>query len=131
MIVLPPLQVEPVNVTTAAVQPLPVAVPIVGALGTVDGIATALVALEAPVPAELIPLTTNVYEDPFVRPVTVIGDVEFVAETPVFDVAIYEVNVLLPVHDGAEKATATLALPLVTAVIAGAPGLLGQQLEYL
>jgi hypothetical protein len=40
--------------------------------------------------------------------------------------------VLLPVHDGAEKATLAVVEPVtVIAPIVGASGLLGQQLEYL
>ena len=49
----------------------------VGAPGTVRGITAADVADTAPVPTLLIALTRNVYEVPFVKPVTVaLVDVE-------------------------------------------------------
>ena len=51
----------------------------VGAPGTVRGITAADVADTAPVPTLLVALTRNVYEVPFVKPVTV---AEAVAEVP-------------------------------------------------
>jgi len=45
----------------------------VGAFGTVAGTATAELLDEADVPAEFVAVTLNVYEVPFMRPVTVHG----------------------------------------------------------
>lgn len=62
-----------VKVTDAVVL-APVAVPIVGACGTVVAV-TALVGLDGvPVPTLLIADTVNVYEVPDAKPVTEIGD---------------------------------------------------------
>jgi hypothetical protein len=69
----PPLNTGGVNVIVAWPLPL-VAVPIVGASGTVAGV-TELLALEAdPVPTALVAVTVNVYATPFVKPVTVNGE---------------------------------------------------------
>jgi hypothetical protein len=45
----------------------------VGAPGTVDGVAAADAVEAAPVPDAFVAVTVNVYEVPFVRPVTVHG----------------------------------------------------------
>ena len=69
MIVEPPFEAGAVNATEA--RPLPgVAVPIVGAPGTVAGIAdTGL--LEVPCPTAFTAATVKSYDVPFVKPVTV------------------------------------------------------------
>ena len=55
--------------------PLPgVAVPMVGAPGTVNGVALLEGPDAAPVPAALVALTVQVYPVPLVRPVTTTGD---------------------------------------------------------
>ena len=70
-----------VNVTVACAFPA-VAVPMVGAPGTVAGV-TLLDAAEAgPVPTALVAVTVNVYAVPFARPVTVI-EVQGAAQLPV------------------------------------------------
>ena len=81
MIAEPPLDPGAVNVTVAWAIPA-VAVPMVGAPGTVYGV-TALDALEGfEVPPVLVAVTVKVYDVPLVRPVTVSG-----VPTPV---AVYE-----------------------------------------
>jgi len=69
----PPLEPGAENVTVA--WPFPrVAVPIVGASGTVAGV-TEFDALDAVlVPTLFVAVTVNVYAVPLVRPVIVIGD---------------------------------------------------------
>ena len=77
VIAAPPLETGAVNPTVAVVDPVAVAVPIVGALGTVRGVTAEDVAETTPVPATLVALTRNVYDVPFVKPVTVAdADVE-------------------------------------------------------
>ena len=67
----------------------PVAVPMVGAPGTVTGVTAFEAADAAPVPAELVAVTVKVYDVPFVRPVTVIGLALPVAVLPPgFEVAV-------------------------------------------
>ena len=69
----PPLLIGGVKVIVASPLPL-VAVPIVGASGTVAGVAPPL-ALEAIlVPTALVAVTVKVYVTPLVKPVTVIGE---------------------------------------------------------
>jgi hypothetical protein len=84
----PPLLPGGVKVIVA--EPLPaVAVPIVGAPGTVDGTTELLVPEGVLVPAELVAVTVNVYVVPFVRPVTTSGDAPPVAvKPPLFDVTV-------------------------------------------
>ncbi len=70
LIAAPPLD-GAVHDTTDWVLAAPVALTAVGAPGTVEG-TTAADALEAaPVPDTFVAVTLNVYEVPFVRPVTV------------------------------------------------------------
>jgi hypothetical protein len=68
----PPLLAGDVNVTVACALP-PVAVPIVGAPGTVAGVTPFDAADAAPVPSAFVAATVNVYAVPFVRPATVIA----------------------------------------------------------
>ena len=82
MIVLPPLLAGAVNATVAVLLPVAVAVPIVGAPGTVYGVAELLAELAAPVPTELVAVTVKVYAVPLVNPVTVIGLVVLVPVIP-------------------------------------------------
>jgi hypothetical protein len=59
---------------------------IVGAEGVVDGITAAETVDVAPVPAALVALTRNVYDVPFVKPVTVAdADVEVPSANVVHD----------------------------------------------
>jgi hypothetical protein len=59
-----------------------VAVPIVGALGVVEGTTELLVADEILVPLALVAVTVKVYVVPLVRPVIVIGEPPLVAVKP-------------------------------------------------
>ena len=68
----PPLEPGAVKATVAVVDPVAVAVPIVGAPATVRGVTAAETIEVAPVPAALVALTRNVYDVPFVKPVTVV-----------------------------------------------------------
>ena len=51
----------------------PIAVPMVGAPGTVAGVTAFEAADGAPVPTKFVAVTVKVYDVPFVRPVTVSG----------------------------------------------------------
>ena len=63
--------------------PLPaVAVPIVGALGTVDGVTEFEAADDELTPFMFVAVTVNVYAVPLVRPVIVIGEPVLVAVKP-------------------------------------------------
>jgi hypothetical protein len=57
-------------------------VPIVGALGTVDGVTEFEAAEEVLVPLAFVAVTVKVYAVPLVRPVTVIGEPVLVAVKP-------------------------------------------------
>jgi hypothetical protein len=72
VIALPPFDAGAVNVTDACALPA-VAVPIVGAPGTVAGVTLLEDADAGPVPTELVAVTVNVYAVPLVKPATVIG----------------------------------------------------------
>ena len=124
MIADPPLLAGAVNVTLACALPA-VAVPMVGAPGTVAGV-TLLDVLDAgPVPTALVAVTVKVYAVPLVSPLTVI-DVHGAVQLPVIpdgdEVAVYAVIVEPPSLAGAVKATVACALPAVAAPIVGAPG---------
>ncbi len=73
MIAEPPFETGALKVMVAC--PLPaVAVPIVGAPGTVEGTIELLVAEAVLVPLAFVAVTVNVYVVPLLRPVTVIGE---------------------------------------------------------
>jgi hypothetical protein len=74
-IVAPPSEPGAVKATVAVVDPVAVAVPIVGAPGTVRGVTAAETVEVVPVPTALAALTRNVYDVPFVKPVTVVAAV--------------------------------------------------------
>ena len=77
----PPLLTGGVKVTVAS--PLPrVAVPIVGASGTVAGTTELLVPDEELVPTAFVAVTVKVYVVPLVNPVTVKGEAPPVAVKP-------------------------------------------------
>jgi len=67
----PPLDAGAVNVTVACALPA-VAVPMVGAPGTVSGVTLLDAADGAPTPTALVAVTLNVYAVPLARPFTVI-----------------------------------------------------------
>jgi hypothetical protein len=72
VIAVPPLLTGAVNATVAVVDPVAVAVPIVGAPGTVNVVTELLAAEAALLPAALVAYTVNVYAVPVVKPETVI-----------------------------------------------------------
>ena len=74
VMVLPPLLPGAVKVTLACALP-PVAVPMVGAPGTVAGVTLLDAADAAPVPALLVAVTVKVYAVPLLRPLTTTGEV--------------------------------------------------------
>jgi hypothetical protein len=121
MIAEPPSLAGAVNATVACALPA-VAVPMVGAPGTPWGVTLFEGAEAAPVPTELVALTVNVYDVPFVRPVTVQGDVAHVPVCPPEDVAVYERIVAPPLLPGGVKLTVACALPAVALPIVGASG---------
>jgi hypothetical protein len=69
----PPFDAGGVNATDACPLP-PVAVPTVGAPGTVAAVTEFEAADAALVPAAFVAVTVKVYAVPFVRPITVIGE---------------------------------------------------------
>ena len=78
-----------VHETTDCAFTFEVAVTDVGAPGATAGTAAADATETAPVPAEFVALTVNVYEVPFVRPVTVQEVVEVVqVNDPRLDVTV-------------------------------------------
>ena len=88
MIGLPPFDAGAVKATVACALP-PVAVPIVGAPGTVAGVTLLEAPDGEPVPTALVAVTVNVYAVLLVRPVTVIGlDVPAAVRLPGLDVAV-------------------------------------------
>jgi hypothetical protein len=106
VIVLPPVLAGAVNATLTAPLAYLVAVPIVGAPGTVYGVAELLAELAELVPIEFVAVTVNVYAVPLVKPDTVIGLVDPVAVIlPGEDVTVYPVIALRPVFDGAVNET--------------------------
>ena len=72
VLAVPPLLTGAVYATVAVVDPVTVAVPIVGAPGTVNVVMELLAAEEALLPAALVANTVNVYAVPVVKPETVI-----------------------------------------------------------
>ena len=81
----PPFETGALKVIVACPFPR-VAVPIVGASGTVAGVTELLAPDAVLVPTEFVAVTVNVYELPFVKPVTTIGDAPpYTTKPPVFD----------------------------------------------
>ena len=105
------------------ISPLPlVAVPIVGASGTVAGMIELLVPEMLLVPTSLVAVTVNVYEVPFVRPVMMIGEEVPYAICPPLDVTVYVVIAEPPLLSDGVKLIVACPLPLVTVPIVGASG---------
>src|SRR4051794_26632206 len=121
----PPLLAGAAKVTVACALPALALTP-VGAPGTAAGV-TAFEGLDAaPVPAALVAFTVNVYETPFVRPVTTceVPVLPALLSTPPtgLDVTAYPVIGEPPLLAGAAKVTVACALPAVALTVAGAPG---------
>ena len=88
VIVDPPFEIGGVNVIVACPLP-PVAVPIVGASGVVAGVIVFVAPDAVLVPTEFVAVTVKLYELPFVRPVTTIGDEPpYAINPPVFEVTV-------------------------------------------
>ena len=71
VIVSPPLEAGCVKATVAVVDPVAVAVPIVGAPGTVRGVTEDDAVEKLPLPAALMARTWKMYGVPLAKPVTV------------------------------------------------------------
>jgi hypothetical protein len=92
-----------------------------------DGVTLLLAALAGPVPNAFVAVTVNVYEVPFVRPLTVMGEAEPVPVTPPgLDVTVYPVIGRFPSLAGAVKVTEAEAKLAVAVPMVGAPGTVGQ-----
>ena len=120
-----PLSAPGVNATDPETLPR-VTAPIVGACGTVDGIAVADAIDDGPVPSALVALTVHEYVLAFVRPVTVLGEPGPMWEPevpPSFELhaAVYEV-IGLPPSLAAPNETTICALPAVTNGCGGCSG---------
>jgi acyl-coenzyme A thioesterase PaaI-like protein len=124
VIAAPPVETGAVQDTTAWAFAAPVALTAVGAPGTVDGVAAAEAIEAAPVPETFVAVTVNVYDVPFVRPVTV-HDVVAVVQVnePGEDVTVYELIEAPPLLTGAVQDTTdwVLAAPVALTAV-GAPG---------
>jgi len=120
----PPSLAGAVNATDMLVALATVAVPIVGAPGTVNGMTPLLVELRSLLPAALVAYTVNVYPVPLLNPVIVIGEVDPVAVIPPGeDVTVYDVIADPPLLAGAVNGIVACPLPAVTVPIVGAPGI--------
>ena len=119
---------EPPSLAVKLTDALPfpsIALTLVGAPGTVDGMAPTDAEDEIPVPIKLVAATVNVYEVPFTRPVTVIGELDAVpVKPPGVDVAMYEVMDEPPFETGAVKLTDAFPFPAVALPIVGGSGTL-------
>src|ERR1035437_7765752 len=101
----PPLLAGAVNVTETWASPS-VAVPIVGAPGTVEGVTEFEAELGKLLPLAFVATTVKVYAVPLVRPVTVIGLEEPVRViVPGFEVTVYPVITDPPLLAGAVNVT--------------------------
>lgn len=120
----PPLNVGGVKLIDACVLP-GVAVPMVGASGTVRGV-TSVAAEAAPAPAELVAVTVQEYWTPLTNPVATIGDAPALSVRVVCPLAtqvdVYKVMAPPPLLAGGVNVIVACPLPGVEATICGAPG---------
>lgn len=87
------------------------------------GVTAALATDAAPVPAEFVAVTVNVYAVPFVRPVTTNGLIApLTVAPPGLAVTVKPVIRLPPLNAGAVKATDTCPAPAAPTTPVGAPG---------
>jgi len=118
----PPFDAGAVNVTAACALPA-VAMPIVGAPGTVPGVTRFEGAEAGPLPAALVAVTVKMYAVPLARPPTVMGDAAPLAVIPAGDdVTVYDVMGEPPFDTGAVNVTVACALPAAALPMVGAPG---------
>jgi hypothetical protein len=100
-----------------------VAVPIVGASGTVAGTTVLLVPEATLVPTALVAVTVKVYVVPFVKPVTVKGEAPPVAvKPPGLDVTVYEVIAEPPSLTGGVNVIVASPFPRTAETEVGGPG---------
>jgi hypothetical protein len=117
----PPSLVGAVNVTVACAFPF-VAIPIVGAPGTVVGVTEFEAELAGPGPLAFVAVTVKVYEV-LESPFTIIGLAEPVpVKPPGSEVTVYPVIAEPPSLAGAVNVTVACAFPAVADPIVGAPG---------
>ena len=111
-----------VHDTVACALP-PTAVIDMGKLGFVAGVTDTDADAEL-VPAPFVAVTVNVYDVPFVRPVTTMGDDAPDTSIPAGDddTTLYLVIAEPPLDAGAVKETVACPFPLVAVPIVGAPG---------
>jgi hypothetical protein len=97
-------------------------------VGSATGVTELLAALAGPVPEVFVAVTVKVYEVPFVKPVTVIGeDAPVPVRPPGLEVTVYvKEDTGMPGFAGAVKVTDAEALPAVAVPFVGAPGGPGQ-----
>jgi hypothetical protein len=107
-----------------------VAVPIVGALGVVEGTIELLEADATLVPLAFVAVTVKVYVVPFVKPKTVIGDEPPVAVWPPLEVTVYEVIAEPPSLPGVNEIVAW-PFPEVAVPMVGASGVVDGVTELL
>jgi hypothetical protein len=101
----PPLLAGAVNATEAWAFPF-VAVPIVGAPGTVEGVTEFEAALGKLLPVAFVAITVKVYAVPLVSPVTIIGlAVPVLVILPGVEVTVYPVIADPPLLAGAVNVT--------------------------
>jgi hypothetical protein len=95
----------------------------VGASGALKGVTELLASDATLVPTSFVAVTVNVYDTPFVNPVTVIGEVPpFALKPPVFEVTVYEVIGKLPLFTGAVNEIVASPFPLTATTFVGASG---------
>jgi hypothetical protein len=97
--VAPPFEVGAVQETTDCPFTFDVARTVVGAPGTVDGTAAAEAAEATDAPLTLLAVTVNVYDLPFVRPLT--KHEVAVSATQVYPTTVKVVSAEPPFHTGA------------------------------
>jgi hypothetical protein len=108
-----------------------VAVPIVGAPGTVAGVTEFEAELSKLLPLAFVAITVKVYAVPLVRPDTVIGLPEPVpVKPPELEVTVYPVIAEPPLLAGAVNVTVASAFPGVAVPIVGAPGIVDGVTEF-
>lgn len=120
LMTLPPLLAGAVNVMVALALPA-VAVPIVGAPGTLAGVTVFEIAEEMPLPIALLAFTVQVSAVPLASPVTVMGELlPLLLCAPQF--AVYPVMADPPLAAGGVKLMVTCAFPAMATPIMGGPG---------
>lgn len=125
MIAAPPSETGAAKVTDACVLPA-VAVPMVGAPGTVEGVTLFDAEDAGPLPIPFVAVTVKVYAVPLARPATRIavhGAVQAPVNPPGEEVAVKLVIAAPPSEAGAANVTEACALPPVAVPMTGAPGI--------